>query len=359
MITTGAKLYFGLAAVAAVALGVLGWATRWQMQATLGAASALIAFAFLGGLMLFTRDPVLVPAEDQQATAPAPRHAGWAVAAGFGAAVAGVGWAVDTRLFIGGLVVVGLSILEWVVQSWADRASADPVYNDSLRGRLMHPLEFPVAGLLGGGLIVFGFSRVMVAISKDAAIVAFAVIGIIVMAIAIVIATRPSATRSVVGGVLGVSALVVLGGGIAGISQGERTFHEHESECAQREEGSRTVSAKAGIAAIVAFDGEALSPDAFVAGRSVILNVIFSNNSDETVKLVVHAGERDKLDSAGAPLKAADGTTIREPVEFCTDLLGPDTQQALTVSFAEPGSFPVEAQDEAGTAQASGTVTVP
>ena len=61
---------------------------------------------------------------------------------------AGIGMALDTRLFIVGLVVVGLSVVEWAVQSWADRASADPVYNDRVRGRLMHPLEFPVAGLL-------------------------------------------------------------------------------------------------------------------------------------------------------------------------------------------------------------------
>jgi hypothetical protein len=35
---------------------VLGWATGWQMQATLGAGSVLIAFVFLGGLMLYIRD---------------------------------------------------------------------------------------------------------------------------------------------------------------------------------------------------------------------------------------------------------------------------------------------------------------
>ena len=168
MITTGSKLYLGLATIAAVALGVLGWATGWQMQATLGAASVVIAFAFLGGLTLYLRDDdATVAAADADQTVPAPRHAAWSVAAAFGAALAAIGLAIDTRLFIAGMVVVGLAVVEWVVQSWADRASADPVYNDRLRGHLMHPLEFPVAGLLGGGLIVFGFSRVMVALSKE------------------------------------------------------------------------------------------------------------------------------------------------------------------------------------------------
>src|SRR6187402_1827816 len=102
MFTTGSKLYFGLAVLAAAALGVLGWATGWQMQATLGAGSVLIAFVFLGGLMLYIRDDETSPAAaDAPDAAPAPRHAGWAAAAGFGGALAGVGMALDARLFIG------------------------------------------------------------------------------------------------------------------------------------------------------------------------------------------------------------------------------------------------------------------
>ena len=247
MFTTGSKLYFGLAALAAAALGVLGWATGWQMQATLGAASVLIAFAFLGGLMLYIRDDETSPAAaEAPEAAPAPRHAAWALAAGFGAALAGIGMALDTRLFIVGLVIVGLSVVEWAVQSWADRASTDPVYNDRVRGRLMHPLEFPVAGLLCGGLIVFGFSRVMVALSKNGAIVVFAVVGVIVMGLAVLLGTRPKVSRTVVGGVLSVSAIIALVAGVAGIGAGERSFHPHESSCDQREVGSLTVSAKSG-----------------------------------------------------------------------------------------------------------------
>ncbi len=360
MFTTGSKLYLGLAAVAAVVLGVLGWATRWQMQATLGAASVVIGFAFLGGLMLYLRDDEgVVPAADAAPAVPAPRHAAWAVAAAFGAALAAIGLAVDTRLFIAGLVVVGLAVVEWAVQSWADRASADPVYNDRLRGRLMHPIEFPVAGLLGGGLIVFGFSRVMVALSKDGAIIAFAAVGVIVMAIAVIIGTRPQVSRTVVGGVLSVSAVVALAGGVAGIGAGERDFEHHENECSQRGTGSLTVSDKSSVAGTVSFDGSALSPDTFVAGRNVVFTVIFKNLSDEDTKLVVQAGERDKLDSAGNPLKGADGKPVTEGIEYCTDLVRPNTQQALTLKFIEPGSYAFEAQDEAGATKADGSVTVP
>jgi hypothetical protein len=359
MLTTGSKLYLGLAALAAVALGVLGWATGWQMQATLGAGSVLVVFLFLGGLMLYVRDAnvYVAPAADETPT-PAPRHAAWGLAAAFGAALAAIGLALDTRLFIAGMVVVGLAILEWVVQSWADRASADPVYNDRVRGRLMHPLEFPVAGLLGGGLVVFGFSRVMVALSKEGAIVAFAVLGLIVMGVAVVLGTRPKVSRAVVGGVLSVSAVVALAGGVAGIGAGERSFHPHEEECAQREEGSLTVADKASVAATITFE-EALDPDGVVIGRNTVQTMIFKNLSDELTKFVVQAGEREALDSAGQTLTGPDGEAITEPVEFCTDLVRPDTQQALTVTFLEPGSYRMEAQDEEGTVHAEGTVVVP
>ena len=359
MVTTGSKLYLGLAAIATAVLGVLGWATRWQMQATMGAASAVVAFFFLGCLCLYLRDDEATADEEATAPAPAPRHAAWSVAAAFGAVVAAIGLPIDTRLFIGGLVVVGLSIVEWVVQSWADRASADPAYNDSLRGRLMHPLEFPVAGLLGGGLIVFGFSRVMVALSKDGAIVAFGAIGLVVMGIAVLLGTRPEVSRKVLGGVLSVSALVLLAGGVVGISHGERSIEEHESACESDAVGSKTVSNKASVAGVISFDGRDFDVDSFVAGRNVDLTLIFKNLSDAEAKFVVHAGQQDKLDDAGNPVKTPDGQAVKEDIEFCTNLVLPSTQTALTVKFLEPGSYDFNAVGKEGATLATGAVMVP
>ncbi len=360
MLTTGSKLYFGLAAVAGAVLVVLGWATGWDMQLTLGAGSALVALVFLGGLTLYIRDDeATAPAEEGQASAPAPRHATWSVAAAFGAALAVVGLPLDNRLFVAGLVVIGLSVLEWAVQSWADRASADPVYNDRLRGRLMHPVEFPVAGALAFGLIVLAFSRVMAALPKDGAIVAFAVIGAIVMGVAAIIGTRPQLSRQVLGGVLSVSAVVLLAGGIAGISHGFRHFEEHESACSSESLASHTVSDKAAVAAIVDHDGHSFDPDSFVAGRNANLTVIFKNDSDVETKFVVHAGVTPKLDAAGQPLKAPDGSAITVPLDYCTYFVRPSTQQALTVKFPTPGTFKFEAEPKSGSGGAEGTVVVP
>ena len=361
MLTTGSKLYFGLATAAGLVLAVLGWATHWNLQATLGAGCALLVFLFLGGVTLYVRDDLATaPAEEPtEAETPMPRHATWAVTAAFGAALAAVGLPIDNRLFVAGLVVIGLSAVEWAVQSWADRASADPVYNEQVRGRLMHPLEFPIAGALAFGVVVLGFSRVMVALSKDGAIIAFAVIGAVVMGIAVLMGTRPHLTRRIVGGVLSVSALVLLAGGIAGINHGFRPFEEHENACESDSLASRTVSDKASVAEVISLERRSFTPNTFVGARNSVFTVIFKNLTDQEVKFVVHAGTTPKLDAAGQPVKAADGTTLMVALDYCTNFVRPDTQQALTLSFPTPGTFKFEAEPRAAGSLAAGSVVVP
>jgi hypothetical protein len=46
-----------------------------------------------------------------------------------------------------------------MVRAWSDRASANAEYNQSLRDQVLRPLEYPLFALLGGGIIVIGFSR--------------------------------------------------------------------------------------------------------------------------------------------------------------------------------------------------------
>ena len=67
--------------------------------------------------------------------------------------------------------------------------------------------------------------------------------------------------------------------------------------------------------------------------------------SEEEAKFLVHAGQTDKLDESGQPVKAADGSAVKVPIEYCTDLVRPNTQAALTMKFIEPGTYDFEAQD--------------
>src|SRR5207244_3133594 len=97
----------------------------------------------------------------------------WPIIGAFGAGLIVIGLVYDRRWFIGGLLVLVATTVEWAVQAWSDRASDDPEYNARARARVMHPLEFPIFGALAVGLVIFGFSRVMLAIPKNAAVVAF------------------------------------------------------------------------------------------------------------------------------------------------------------------------------------------
>ena len=169
MLTTGSKLYLGLAALAAAALGVLGWATGWEMQATVGAGSVLVVFLFLAGLMLYVRDANVFGA-------PAPMR--------------------SPRLLLGRGVGTGRRLRR---RSGGHRAGPGhpPVHRrDGRRGPGRPGVGGPVLGRPGQrrprvqrprprpadapprvprcracsavGLIVFGFSRVMVALSRKA-----------------------------------------------------------------------------------------------------------------------------------------------------------------------------------------------
>ena len=46
-------------------------------------------------------------------------------------------------IFVFGIIALLATTVEWMVQAWSERASADSSYNASLRGRLAHPLELP------------------------------------------------------------------------------------------------------------------------------------------------------------------------------------------------------------------------
>ena len=47
----------------------------------------------------------------------------------------------------------------------------------SLRDQVLRPVEYPLYALLGGAVIVLGFSRVLLSISKDAAVIVFIIFG--------------------------------------------------------------------------------------------------------------------------------------------------------------------------------------
>ena len=251
MITTGAKFYFGLAALAIGGAVVYSWGSRGGFTGGLTGgfyggvgdhtgyvvllAAAVIAF-FVGGVLIAFRD---ADAEAQQQAARlddlpdqhSPRDANyWPILGAAAAACAVLGLVTSSLLFLFGVIVGIVVLLEWMVSSWSERATGDPDVNRRIRNRVMNPIEIPLFGAIGAAVLVLCVSRVLLAASEvGAAIIAIAV-ALLILGCASVYATAPKAGRTIVAIVCLLGGLGVLAGGIIGAAEGSRDFEKHEAD---------------------------------------------------------------------------------------------------------------------------------
>ena len=250
MITTGSKWYFGLGLVTLVLAWSYGWTTGGNGLGPLSVGykgavgdhfgygvllTAAVLSLFLGFVSTAVRDAEAEAVAQVAGTdaVPAVTPAGtsyWPPVAAFGVALVVIGLVSAPVLFVFGLIVLGIVLIEWTVQTWADRATGDPATNREIRNRLMNPVEFPAAGLLGVAVLVVSISRVFLAVSADEAVWVATGAAAVVFAVGVFAASRPKLSANVIVGLLFVLALVVIGVGVAAGVAGTRTFHEHEEE---------------------------------------------------------------------------------------------------------------------------------
>jgi hypothetical protein len=246
MITTGTKWFFGLGIVTLALAALYGWSTGGDGLGPVtagykgGVGDHLGYGILLAAAVLSTLQGVVLAAwrdADPQAQAqlvnsgsvPATRPAAvsyWPAIAAFGAALVVVGLVSEPLLFIFGLIVLGIVLVEWTVQTWADHATGDPATNRRIRNRLMNPIEFPVAGVLIAAVLVISFSRVFLSASKDGAVIGAAVLATLVLFGGWLLTARPRLSSNVVVGVLLVAAVAVIGLGVAAGANGQREFHK-------------------------------------------------------------------------------------------------------------------------------------
>jgi hypothetical protein len=267
MITTGSKWFYGLGFVSLVLAAAYGWTTGGNGLGPVslgykGAVGDHFGYGILvaAGVVALVYGFVSTAARDAEAEAvaevagtaavPAVTPAGasyWPALAGFGAALVVIGLVAEPLMFVFGLVVLGIVLVEWAVQSWSDRATGDPEANRRIRNRLMNPIEFPAAAALALAVIAVAFSRVFLAISAEAAVWVALAVGVIVVAGGFVLASRPRISPNVIVGLLVVAAIAVIGIGVAGAVAGTREFHPHEEE--EPEEGALAPIGTAGATA--------------------------------------------------------------------------------------------------------------
>jgi hypothetical protein len=369
MFTIGSKFFFGMAA-AAIGAAIVYWVgTDLEFFGVIVLLSLAAVAIFLGSVIIAFRDAD-VSAPVVEATSPAdaegygrgPRVSPsmWPIIGAFGLGLVAIGLVYDRRWFLGGLVVLVATTIEWAVQAWSDRASDDPEYNARIRGRLLHPLEFPILGALSVGLVIFGFSRVMLAIPKSAAVGAFIGLGALVLVIAAILSTPRRVSGAVLSSVLVLGAVGILTAGVVGASTGERDeLHNHVEEEGPEKQTSNAVADKSSLAATVTVTADSMTPDSLTLARSASLNLLFNNDDSVPRQLVVEAGTEPKIGPDGQQVKDANGTGLTEPVEFHTDYIGGGKASVLTVTMPTPGIFAFKSQTGDDLGVIEGKVVVP
>lgn len=233
MITTAAKLWLGIAGLAAAALVAyeLASAGDWFGSFLLG--SVVLVAGFLGVIAVLLRDSDVDAAEaDPEVPSRRSAPAAWPALAAVGGGVAIVGLASHDALLYAGIGIVGAVFIEWMVQGWAERASADPAYNHALRHRIMSPFEIPALAAIVIAVFLGSLSRVLLALPETSATVVAIVVASLILLVGSVLAARPKIGSSVLAGIVALGAVLLIGAGIAGGVHGERKVDEpaaHES----------------------------------------------------------------------------------------------------------------------------------
>ncbi|MGQ0615733.1 MAG: hypothetical protein ACT4PW_01870 [Acidimicrobiia bacterium] len=194
-----------------------------------------IVSVFLGSVTIAFRDAnahavTAVAQTDTVPEVPAPASASyWPLAGAFGAVSVALGLVVSAQLFVFGVLVLILVLLEWMVSTWADRATGDAEVNRRIRNRLMMPVEVPLFGAIAIVGVVLGISRALLALSKSGAWIVAGLVAVLVLGAAVLVSVMPHGGRKLARGLLVAGALAVLASGIVGAVEGSREYHPHEA----------------------------------------------------------------------------------------------------------------------------------
>ncbi|MGA0135903.1 MAG: hypothetical protein ACO3KZ_05375 [Ilumatobacteraceae bacterium] len=352
MFKVGSKLFLGLTGFAALTLVAY---LIFVERLALGGVALSVVFAVLVGLsavIIMINDG---DSEVQPRDVSLVRASMWPLVTVVGFVLFILGLVVAQVYFIFGIVVVLAALTEWLVQAWSESASDDAAHNESARRRLLHPIEFPVIATLGLGVIIFAFSRIMLAISKSAGAVAFIVLSSLVLLVGAIVALRPALKSALVSGICVAGAVGIVAGGIAGQGAGLRTElaeaaaegHFLHRECGEEKskyfdkKAMKTISLRTNPVAIVELRDGVLSaimtgfnePQKIVSvPRGNPVTFIFRNFDDAERRMVASLGTA--MAAGGEAATEKEGHS--DSNETCTQLIPRGAEQALTVTYAKP-----------------------
>jgi plastocyanin len=194
------------------------------------------AAAMLGvALFLYVpRDPLVPPSLDVEAAiartvdlSDLPKPSVWPVVAAAGIVLLGVGAALGRSVVTMAMIVSVVAALGWFAQVWREHPSWTREMSERINDRFIMPIALPITIVTFAGIGVFSLSRVLLAVSKNAAPFIAGVLAFIVLGVFYFLSTRPRLGRGAVVALVLASSSLVVGSGIAGALKGERKFGEH------------------------------------------------------------------------------------------------------------------------------------
>ena len=348
MFSTGFKYFLGVTVLSVAAL-IMSFFVLDQLAIAGVAISMLIAVtALLAGIAVATRDgqtTTATPDSSKELVA----QSMWPLVTSIGVVLLALGLVTSSLVFFSGLVVVLGALAEWMVQSWSERASKDKNYNALARKRILNPIEFPVLAALGLGVVIYSFSRIMLAVDKTTGALLFIVLGSVVLIAGILFVLKPNLNRSLVVAICSLGAVGIFATGILSATTGMREElveaaaegHFSHAECGPEESkyfdklAEGNLSLRSSVDATIELaDGKLTArvvgfnqpQNSVTIRRATSTNFIFHNLDANEYRLVADLGNR--------AVAEPEGKTEKNLV--CTQLTAQGSEQSLVLTINKP-----------------------
>jgi hypothetical protein len=353
MITPGSKYFLGLTGLGLVSAVLYCFLVNPSDLGAYALFGLFISAALIAGFSMFTRDgDADTVAEAVEANTEATAPSFWPIVFALGSALTLLGVATNEIVFVLGLAVLVGGAVEWVIEDWAEKASADSAFNSFVRHRAIGALDYPGIAAAVLGLVAFLFSRIMLTVSKDEASIIFIVVSALIFATGFLLSAKPALRGKSTAIIAVVGVLVLAVAGITSALNGERhelvkyakedPYSISHRECGKEagehydHEPNGSVSLRSGVVAtIFVEDGKIRAQEigikkdveSITVPRSNATSILFRNLDTEEYRLVATLG------------KVKVGTTdVMEEVGTCTQLTGENEEQVLTVNIPKPSN---------------------
>ena len=243
MFSAATKLYFTLAGLAVVSGALFVAATGDRSGFTLLVAAGLVSTALGVGVFTFVAPEVVaLPSTGEAGEEPvppptrpagdgdAPRPSVWPVVTAVAFGLLALGLALGKAYLAAGVLLSVIATFAWFSQVWREHPGWTRGMLDRLNDRYIIPIGLPgtVIALIGVGVV--SFSRLLLAVDKNAAVAVALVAALVILFGCAFVASRPQLGRSALGALAAFAAVMVLASGVAGAVKGERKFEKHGDE---------------------------------------------------------------------------------------------------------------------------------